>query len=268
MKWSYDLTGAEPIIKDMPIYDSATIAAGEMVMLGASAFTAGADAGFALVSAYPSTVMSAGAINAVGICLETKTTADSPSVAVAHNITTGAVCFGKVIINPFAVYRAEVSTSEALSIASSASTGAFAITGAAGTSGNRCGEWIYFCASAGPNFGNIRKVATTATAGSFVMDASVSATITTADKVILITERNMSPEILGTDAVTIGQTTVGGGSGANKLKVVENIIDRGNGLELLRAKTHSQKKMDTVQAKKTKFYQEVAMKDHLFGMNV
>ena len=51
MKWAYDLTGAEPIIKDIPVYDAATIAAGELVMLGASAYTAGADAGYAAVSA-------------------------------------------------------------------------------------------------------------------------------------------------------------------------------------------------------------------------
>ena len=265
MKWAYDLTGAEPIIKDLPVYDAATIAQGELVMIGTSAFTAGADAGYGMVSAYPSTVMANGAVNAVGVSLETKTTADVPSIAAACNVTTGKFCTAKVIINPTAVYRAEVTTAEQLSIASSASTGAFAVTGAAGTSGDRCGQWVYFCASAGPNFGNIRKVVTTATAGSFVMDASVSATITTADKIIFITERNKSPEILGTDAITIGQTTVGGGAGATTLKVVENYIDRGNGLELLRPATHSQIKLGSDAAKKVKFYQDIVLVDHLFG---
>ena len=51
MKWAYDLTGAEPIIKDEPIYDAATIAYGELVMLGATAFSAGADAGVSFVTA-------------------------------------------------------------------------------------------------------------------------------------------------------------------------------------------------------------------------
>ena len=120
MKWVYDLTGAELIIKDMPIYDGTAISAGELVMLGTSAWTAAADAGIALVSAYPSTVMANVAIDAVGICLEGKTTADVPSIATAASVTTGNHCFGKVIINPFAVYRAEVTTADGLSIASSA----------------------------------------------------------------------------------------------------------------------------------------------------
>jgi hypothetical protein len=263
MKWAYDLTGAEPIIKDMPIYDGTAISAGELLMLGTTAFSAAADAGIALVSAYPTTVMADVAIDAVGISLEGKTTSDTPSIAAAHNLTTGAVCFGKVIINPFAVYRAEVVAADALSIASSASTGAFCVTGVPASVMN--GSWVYFSASAGPNFGNIRRIITSATGGSMVMDASVSATITTADKVILISERNKYPHMVSADALTMGQTTVGG-NGATNIRVVENLIDRGNGLELLRAKTHSQIKLDSTQAKKTKFYQEIVLKDHAFGL--
>lgn len=263
MKWSYDLTGAEPIIKDEPIYDGTAISAGELLMLGTSAWTAGADAGIALVSAYPSTVMANVAIDAVGICLEGKTTADSPAISAAANVTTGNHCFGKVIINPFAVYRAEVTTAEKLPIASSASKGAFCVTGTPVSTFN--GSWVFFAASAGPNFGNIRKIASSATAGSSVMDASVSETITTADSVLLISERNRYPHMISTDALGIGQTTVGE-NGVTNIRVVENLIDRGNGIELLRTKTHSQIKIDSTQAKKTKFYQEIVLKDHAFGV--
>jgi hypothetical protein len=96
------------------------------------------------------------------------------------------------------------------------------------------------------------------------MDAVVANTITTADKVIIISNPLQSPQILSTDALGVGQTTVGY-AGATTLKVVENYIDRGNGLELLRAKTHSQTKVGAVQAKKTKFYQDIVCVDHLFG---
>ena len=45
MIYAYDLCGAEPIIKDMPVYDAAAIAYGELLMmsaLSAANYTAGA----------------------------------------------------------------------------------------------------------------------------------------------------------------------------------------------------------------------------------
>ena len=33
-KWRYDITGAEPIVRDMPVYDAATLVYGEYVMKG------------------------------------------------------------------------------------------------------------------------------------------------------------------------------------------------------------------------------------------
>lgn len=266
MKWSYDLTGAEMIIKDEPIYDATALAAGELVMLGTSAFSAGADAGVALVTGVPSTVMANAAIDAVGVLLESATTAgttgSTTSVAAAHNVTTGVVCTGKVIVNPFAVYRAEVTTADALSIASSASTNAFAITGAPASVFN--GSFVYFCASAGPNYGSIRRIVTSATGGSMIMDAAVANTITTADKVILISPKNTYPHALSADALTIGQTTVGA-SGVTNIRVVENLIDRGQGIEILSQKAHSQTKLDSVAAGRVRFYQEIVLKDHAFG---
>ena len=38
MKWSYDLAGAEPIIKDEPIYNANIIGQGEYLMVGTSAW--------------------------------------------------------------------------------------------------------------------------------------------------------------------------------------------------------------------------------------
>ena len=87
MKWAYDLCGAEPIIKDEIVYDAATIAYGEMVMLATGDFTAGTGSGNGLITAYNSTAAASHAVDAVGISLEAKTTADSPSVATATDTT-------------------------------------------------------------------------------------------------------------------------------------------------------------------------------------
>ena len=262
MKFAYDLCGAEPIIKDTPVYDAATVAYGELLMLGATAFSAGADAGFAAVSACPSTVMANAAVDAIGLCLETKTTADSPSVATAHNSTASGGCYVKTIINPFAVYRAEVSQSDELSIASTTSTNNFAVTGIPASAMN--GSWVYFSASAGPNHGELRKVVTSATGGTQNMDSAVTNTVTTADKVIIISEKNKYPHALSADALTVGQTTVAG-NGATNLRVVENYIEKDAGFEILRNGTHKQIKIGSGTAAKTKFYQDLVCKDHIFG---
>ena len=66
MKWSYDLAGAEPIIKDEPVYNANIVGVGEYLMVGTSAWTAGADAGYGLVNACVSTVATAIGINGVG----------------------------------------------------------------------------------------------------------------------------------------------------------------------------------------------------------
>lgn len=281
MKWSYDLTGAEPIVKDMPVYDSATLVQGEMLMLGTSAFTAGADAGYGLVSAYTTTVMSAAAVKAVGISLATKTTNAAsnttppslgipttqntgtiPSVATALNITTGVFCVTKVIVNPFAVYKAEVAQSDALSIASSSSTNMFTVTGVPVSTFN--GSYIYFCASAGPNFGSIRKCISSATAGTLLMDKAVTNTITTADKVILISEQNAYPHMVSADATSIGQTTVGS-NGVTTLRVLDNIFDIGAGHAMGKVRVQSQVDLGTNAAKKAAFYQEIMMINRLFS---
>lgn len=271
MKWSYDLTGAEPIIKDELVYDATTLVQGQLLMLGASAFTAGNDAGFGLVNAYPSTVMANIAVNAVGLAQETATTAGTTgatvSVATALNTTTGTGCYMKTIVNPFAVYRAQVSqstASDALAVASSASTNKFAVTGVPASAFD--GSWVYFCNSAGPNYGSLRKITSSATAGTQNLDAVATATITTADKVVVIAERNKNPHNLNSSATSIGQTTVAG-FGATNLVIVENYIDRGAGVEILRKGTQAQINIGSIIAKTTNFYQDLMLKDHLFGTN-
>jgi hypothetical protein len=268
MKWSYDLTGAEMIIKDEPIYDATTIVQGELLMLGTSAFTAGADAGTAFVTGYSATPANA-AIDAVGICLETATTAgttgSTTSIAAAHNVTTGVVCMGKVIVNPFAVYRAEVAQADAITVGAAGSSGTVQFTIAAnGTTNQFTGSFVYFCASAGSNYGCIRRIVSNASAATFVLDSAVTATITSADKIILISNKNSYPHNVSADGTTIGQSSTVP-NGATNLRVVENLIDRGLGLEILNQKQHSQIKLDSVAAGRAKFYQEIVLKDHVFG---
>jgi hypothetical protein len=275
MKWVYDLCGAEPIIKDVPVYDAATIQNGELLQLGLAAagfYTAGTSNTFA--SACPTTVGATQGINALGISLESKTTADVPSVAALHNLTTGAFAYVKAIINPFAVYAAQVKTSTL----GTSTENQLAVTGGAssatqqvivtslGTTGMFNGQWIYFSGTAGPNYGQLRKVATSASAGTCVLDAVCLSTITTADKVSFISNPGQLCNVLNGDALTVGQCSTGAETATN-IRVVDNIIDRGAGNELLREAAHAGGKVNLSgdAIKVAKFYQHIMLKDHIYG---
>lgn len=272
MKWSYDMAGAEPIIKDELIYDATSITQGEILMLGTTAFASAADAGVALVSATPDTVGANAGVGAVGICLETKTTAGSPagsaptdtvSVATAHNVTTALKCYGKTIINPFAVYRAEMLTSSAAAVGASGTASKVTITGIAASTCDGC--WVYFQASAGPARGQLRMITASATAGSALLDTTNVATPTNADTVLLIGQRNRVPHNLsgGGDTVGAGYTiTQTVGFAATNFRIMENYIDRGQGMEILRYNVHRQ---ISGLPQTTKFYQDIVMIDHAFN---
>jgi len=124
-KFHYDLTGAEPIVRDMSVYDAATLVKGEFVVKDST----DPDDNFRLVS---SEVMSNLTL-AAGIMNETLTTvsladigdttttaATSTTAAISSVAASGATTaysgftrYGKVIINPFAVYLTEYSQAAA-----------------------------------------------------------------------------------------------------------------------------------------------------------
>jgi len=286
MKWAYDLCGAEMIIKDEPIYDATTIVQGELMMLGSTTFTAGADAGIAFVSCGSASATTMTVANGIGICLETKTTADSPSVAAAHNTLGGEVCYAKTIINPFAVYRAEVnsgSTSNAGALAvaagvSATTVAALTITGAFTDTSQGIGQWIIFTASAGPSYGTIRRVkATGASSGSVDLDVAFTVTPTTADKIVLVASAHSGtstePNMLTMDATMIG-TDVDHDVTAAGLRIVDNYIDRGDGIRRLTPATHANGsaaagRMNTIAARvPLKVYQDIMIKDHMYGVDL
>ena len=270
MKWSYSLAGGddEPVIKDEPVYNANVIVQGEYLQLGASNWTAGADAGYGLVNACVSTVGSAVGINGVGISLQTITTAGNglfyslgapASVATALNTTTTAAAgcglrttssfaFTKTIINPLAVYRTLVSqnsagTSDVYSIVAAGSSGTlqFVLTGNGTATVAGLGSWVYFCGTAGPNFGTLRKIVSNASVATYVIDAACTNAITSADKVIIFSEMNTNPNGMSTATCLSSNTaaalgtcvscapvmTAAQGQTFTNFRVVDNYIEGG-----------------------------------------
>ena len=263
MKWAYDLCGAEPIIRDEVAYDAATIALGEMVMLATGDFTAGTGQG-GVISAYSTTVGTAHAVDALGISLETKTTADTPSIATATD-TTAEPCYVKTIINPFAVYRAECVTSQEAAITSWATTH-LVVAGTASVIDSMC--WVYFSATGGPNFGELRLVMNTFAIGTVETAAAPKTTATTADKVIFIAGKTSYSNPL--DATAVGVSMVSTGTaflcGATNLRVVEAWVDKDAGLEVMKQSKHYSTTAKKANGKPAKFYNDIMMKDHAYGV--
>ena len=263
MKWAYDLTGAEPIIRDEIVYDAAAINIGELLMLAPDGdFTVGTGGNYGLVTAYSSTAPAAHAVDAVGISLEAKTTSSVPSVATATD-TTAEPCYVKTIINPFAVYRAEVSTVEQAAITSWATTHLVIATSA--SVANYLG-WVYFSATGGPNFGELRMVMNTFAAGTVETDSAPKATATTADYVTFIHAKNQYADGLDDTAVMVEMATAASTHmGGTNLRIVETWVDGDQGLEVMKQHVHkacSRKKGSKV----AKFYNDIMMKDHAFGV--
>ena len=262
MNWHYDLTGAEPILKDEPLYDAATIAEGELVMLGGTDPDSGGDEGISFITAYSSTAANS-AVDALGVCNETLTTGSSPSIASAYSTTTGP-CYGKVIINPFAVYLVEHSlgTSDDQAISSTSTT---TVT-IASLSDDIDGSWVYFPLTASGVKGSLRLLVASA-AGSATKDSALSTNGTSSDTAVIITPPNRYACNLTADATKISSGNCQGINGATNIRVVQTYIDRDAGLEVMRPAIHNGlDDLDKVKGNSgPKFYYDIVLKDHIFG---
>ena len=275
MKWVYDLCGAEPIIRDVPVYDATTIADGELLQLNPNApagfYTAATSGVPGYTTGCPSTVGATQGLNALGISLETKTTADTPAISGAHNSTAG--CYVKAIINPFAVYRAWVKSVSAgttaenqLTIAASATATSKTqfVLAALGTTGYFNGQWVYFGGSAGPNYGNLRKIASSASSDTLTVDSALTAAPTSADRISFISNPGSRPNCLSGDGLNVSQCSTDPETSVN-FRVAANLVDRGRGVEIVNDKLAAGAvDIGSAGAKTAKFYQDLVMKDHVF----
>lgn len=131
MKFHYDLTQAEPIIRDYPCYNaSATGLYRGQVMALEGAITTAANRMFL------QTCNAAVVDNVVGVLDETSLDATTSSAA------TGVTVYGKVIINPMAVWLAEYSQHADNDTVNTSADSTGKTTTATFTT-DREGDWIY-----------------------------------------------------------------------------------------------------------------------------
>lgn len=269
-KFHYTLTGEEPIVKDVPVYDAATLVQGEFVMLDPAAAT---DCRFITGYTSDNTEM----LDGLGIMNETLTTTskadygDAITTAATANPDAAAIGsiaatlaqghkYGKVIINPFAVYLTEYSQAAADDVAF---TGAWSTTTLTVTSleDNIDGGWVYV-ADASANAlarGQLRYLSASAS-GSATTDSAPTVATATSDtfiKILPIAHRLTEMNAAGTGLMTVAIA----GTGV-ALTIVENYIGGTNiPLESLRAEVHE----GVDYGAGTKFYADVLLNDHLYN---
>lgn len=264
-KYHYDLTGAEPIIRDVPVYDAATLVNGEFIMLDPAAAS---DSQYITGYTSDNTEM----IDGLGIMNETlsliskadhgdfistaATTTEAAISSVASTVATGSR-YGKAIINPFAVYQTEYSQADANTMVCPVEAAQTAWTPAAAED-NIDGGWVYTTYKSGnTNGGSLRYI--------YVNDGTdytVTALTTDATddyvKVLPIAARLSDLDATATSLMNLGVV----GTGVS-MCVVENYIGGGGRpQEPLRMQVHDN--LDDL-GSTTKLYADLICINHLYN---
>ena len=164
MRWSYDVTGAEPILRDIPVYNSGAITRGTAMTSGPVATQVN---GGRSIIATPTSLS-----NIIGVIQEDVTAANALAV-----LATGFETYAKHIINPFAVWRAAYATSTSDQIIiTTASTAGTSVTAADTGDANETGAWVYVSNSGGTTGGYGNLFCVGATTGTTVLTATTSYT--------------------------------------------------------------------------------------------
>jgi len=255
MKWSRNLSGhPEPFLKDLPVYDASALVKGELLMKGTTDPDSGGDYGLSLVTAYSATAANT-AIDAVGVLQEDISSFTSTWVAV------NSADYGKVTINPDAIFEAEASQAAAddQAITSVSST---TLT-VASLSDDIDGHFVYFPLTNTGVKGSLRSLVASAS-GSATMAAALNGTADTNDTIIIIVPPLKYANNLNAAATKTASGDAQGISGATNLRVLEWSLKSSN-LNANPIDWAEHNTLNGLDVHNVKFFNEIIMKDHLFG---
>lgn len=278
-KFHYDLTGAEPIVRDMAVYDAATLVQGEFVIKDA---TNAAD-NHRLITGAASLVDAVGIMNET---LNTVSTADPGDfVTTALTATTSAISsvaaggattaysggarYGKVIINPLAVYLTEYSQAAADNVALTQAWSTTTLT-LTNLEDNWDGGWVLGAnASATAGFAGQLRHVTAAAAGSCTVNTAPTVAGGTSDTIVKILPVNKI--LLDLNA---GATAIASNAAVDTLTaaIVENYITaKDRPLEPLKGGRHaydvSTNALTLDMSAGVKAYADVLLYDHLYNVS-
>ena len=264
MKFHYDVNGAEPILRDVRIYSSGALRAGQAMCSGAVATAE--NCGCAIVA--DADVCS----NIIGVLNEDVTAANALSV-----VATGVDKYAKIIINPGAVYMAEYSQLAADDTVTSTTT-AKTLTGTMVTDHERAWCYVTNVGSSSGGYGNLFQAGaatgTTAIVAATSYDDNMTAT-TAATDTFIVMPAPYSADVAGggidlcADSDSYDSINVSGyaGTGAGAVMVLDNYIgSKTRPIEPLVCSKHSGYNYSS---EAPKFYADIFFPEHLlYGGNV
>lgn len=262
MRWYYDITGAEPIIRDCPVYDASSLADGELLMLGTTANNS-ADGGISLITAGTGTAGN-DAVDAVGILTEDTYESTAPSRTVDN---TSGVYLGKVIINPFAVYLAEYDngTSYDIAVESSSTTTTIYETLSTITANNLDGYWVLFVNCSTSGVGGSLRMLTANAATTFTIPA-LSATPSTSDNYIFANPaHSYAVRLTSGDAVDLDCTpTLDAPEAATNIRVLQSFV-QGDAQPFVPLQSYVSPNATINVGSNGRLFAAILCKDHLYG---
>lgn len=270
MRWSYDITQAEPVIRDLPVGGASDILMGAVVAREGAITTA--------LNRFCCQAATASVIDdVVGVTNEfydysahISNTGSNGATAAA----TGVTNYIKVIINPTAVWLAEYSQhADDDTVNTSASSTGKTVTATFTT--DREGDWIYFTGSGSTagGAGNLFQIgasnSTTDVTACTSFDDNLKA-INTSDTFICIQAPYWGALAAGGSLDLSAATGYAGKAikgaataGTGAMMVIQNyIVDKGNPMESLRVERHSGKNFDYATAR---LFADVYLLDHLMN---
>jgi len=275
MKYHYDLSDSPAIYRDVPIYAAAGVVSGEGVMMQSQGSTTDADF-------TPWSNGSGAAVHSLGECCEQITVSSYASngdhVSTAATTTTRAISsvastiatgnrYGKVIINPLAVYLTEWDQGSASYCTAAACTASTTYTQ---TVEQYCeGSWLYVVpgvtSSVVANQGQLRYVSVSTSTTSYTLLTAM--TTTAAEKLIHIEPINhrlvgLSAASAGTvnNVTKLSNLTSMSAPATVKLHIIENYVGGSTKpLEPLRQQSH-----DGITDITLKFYSDIVQINHAY----
>lgn len=258
-QWHYDVTGAEPILRDIPVYAAAALAKGQVMCSGPVA----TEVNDGRAIAADDDVLS----NIIGVLNEDVTAANALAV-----LATGVENFAKIIINPFAVWLTKYDTSATYAITETAgSATGLVLTAADLGDNNQAGFWGYV--RSGTGAGNLICGASPTAATSMNACSTLQGTLKSVaigDTFCQLYPRYTATVVGGN--VDLASTAAAGSllkpqnatSGAGAALVLENYVQTDNRpMEMLKISRHNG--INLASENNVQFYGDVFFAEHLLS---
>lgn len=249
LKFMKDLVQAEPVYRNLPLAASVTFVSGCAVALDTTAATTDL---ILQVSTW---------INNVGVFYgySTIATSQNSSVTTTGTIAAGTTQFGKVLVNPFAIYEAEYERESYVTTTN--------FSGTTWTATHECaaGDWLMDITTTSAAYGRIMYIASTSTTTTATLLSTATTTPGTTDNWVHI-RRPLCGQLaaqygridLNATADAIKSAATYGGVG---MQIIDNHIrsDKSTAYQPLRRATH-----DNTQDSSYKVYAELQFVDNIW----